>query len=149
VDEALKRAFTDAYLRYEIAFAQFTTSNSVRAQEGEQQARYRELADAQYAFFQTKRICRRRSEPQQRMISVHRRRPSPRQLRRSPSRNLFRSRHPRKVSARSRSERDGLAFVAQTEQCLACLRGRSMTASLTWQADQAIVATFSDDGLCS
>ncbi len=53
MDEALKRAFTDAYLRYEIAFAQFTTSNSVRAQEGEQQARYRELADAQYAFFQT------------------------------------------------------------------------------------------------
>ena len=52
MDEALKRAFTDAYLRYEIAFAQFTTSNSVRAQEGEQQARYRELADAQYAFFQ-------------------------------------------------------------------------------------------------
>ncbi len=31
MDEALKRAFTDAYLRYEIAFAQFTTSNSARA----------------------------------------------------------------------------------------------------------------------
>ena len=52
MDEALKRAFTDAYLRYEIAFAQFTTSNSVGAQEGEQQARYRELAEAQYAFFE-------------------------------------------------------------------------------------------------
>ena len=52
MDEALKRDFTDAYLRYEIAFAQFTTANSVRADEIEQQAQYREFMDAQQRFLQ-------------------------------------------------------------------------------------------------
>jgi hypothetical protein len=100
VDEALKRAFTDAYLRYEIAFAQFTTSNSVGAQEGEQQARYRELADAQYAFFQAaSRLARSLSgqaaPPQEKRATAGddlgtSQRPSLRQIRRSTSRNLFR-----------------------------------------------------------
>ncbi len=49
MDGALTRAFTDAYLRYETTFAQFTTSN---AAEADQRARYREFADAQLAFLE-------------------------------------------------------------------------------------------------
>ncbi len=53
MDEVLKRAFVDAYSRYETSFAQFTTSNNAGAEEAEQQARYREFADAQHAFLQS------------------------------------------------------------------------------------------------
>jgi hypothetical protein len=52
MDEALTRAFTDAYLRYETTFAQFTTSNNAAAAEADQRARYREFADAQQAFLE-------------------------------------------------------------------------------------------------
>ncbi len=50
MDEALRRAFTDAYVRCEISFGQFTASNTAQAAEAEQQARYRELAAAQESF---------------------------------------------------------------------------------------------------
>ena len=53
MDDALKHAFTDACLRYETAFTQFTTANSAGAGEVEQQSRYREFADAQHAFLQS------------------------------------------------------------------------------------------------
>jgi hypothetical protein len=52
MDEALSHTFRDAYRRYELAFAQFTTSNNAGAAEADQQARYREFADAQHAFLQ-------------------------------------------------------------------------------------------------
>ncbi len=52
MEEALTRAFTDAYLRYETTFAQFTTSNNAAAAEADQRARYREFADAQLAFLE-------------------------------------------------------------------------------------------------
>jgi len=52
MDQGLKRAFMDCYLRYEISFAGFTTANSTGAAEAEQQTRYREYADAQQAFLQ-------------------------------------------------------------------------------------------------
>ncbi len=55
MDEALTRAFTDAYLRYETTFAQFTTSNNAAAEEAGQRARYREFADAQQAFLEAAR----------------------------------------------------------------------------------------------
>ncbi len=55
MDGALTRAFTDAYLRYETTFAQFTTSNNAAAAEADQRARYREFADAQQAFLEAAR----------------------------------------------------------------------------------------------
>ncbi len=55
MDEALTRAFTDAFLRYETTFAQFTTSNNAAAAEADQRARYREFADAQQAFLEAAR----------------------------------------------------------------------------------------------
>ena len=55
VDEVLKRAFVDAYLRYEIGFAQFTTSVTTQAGEADQQARYSEFTEAQHAFLQSAR----------------------------------------------------------------------------------------------
>jgi hypothetical protein len=53
VDEVLKRAFVDAYLHYETTFARFTTSNNAGVEEAEQQACFREFADAQHTFLQS------------------------------------------------------------------------------------------------
>jgi hypothetical protein len=59
LNEALTRTFRDAYLRREIAFAQFSTSNSARADDAEQQTRYQEYADAQHAFFEAANVLAR------------------------------------------------------------------------------------------
>jgi hypothetical protein len=65
VDEVLKRAFVDAYLRYEIGFAQFTTSVTTQAGEADQQARYWEFTEAQHAFLQSARELARSLSEQQ------------------------------------------------------------------------------------
>ena len=70
MDEVLKRAFVDAYLRYEIGFAQFTTSVTTQAGEADQQARYWEFTEAQHAFLQSAReLARSLSEQREQQVA--------------------------------------------------------------------------------
>ena len=52
MDEEYKRAFTTAYLRYEIAFARLSVSQHARADDPAQPDRYRAFSDAQQAFLE-------------------------------------------------------------------------------------------------